>query len=177
MNYGAIKQKDIANGIGVRVSLFVSGCRNACPECFNRETWAFDYGQPFDEEARALIFGELSLPYVDGLSVLGGEPFEPENQAVLAPFLRECRARFPGKSIWCYTGCLFDTELMREGSRVHTADTLPMLQTLDILVDGRYVSALHDITLQFRGSSNQRVIDVPRTLQSGEIVIWNQLRK
>ena len=169
MNYAAIKRRDIANGIGVRVSLFVSGCRNACPECFNRETWAFDYGRPFDEEARSLIFGELSLPYVDGLSVLGGEPFEPENQRALLPFIKEVRKRLPEKTVWIYSGFTFE-ELTTDGSHPHCEVTNELLGLIDILVDGRFVEEEKDISLKFRGSRNQRILDATKSLRTGKAV-------
>ena len=171
MNYGEIKNFDIANGEGVRVSLFVSGCTHHCKNCFNRETWSFDYGKPFTAETEELLLRELSPGYIDGLSLLGGEPFEPENQAALLPFLRKVRERFPEKNIWCYTGYLFDRELLSE-SRARCEFTDEMLSYIDILVDGEYVEALHDIRLQFRGSSNQRIIDVKKSLKSGKVELY-----
>ena len=169
MNYGEIKNFDIANGEGVRVSLFVSGCTHHCHNCFNRETWDFHFGQPFTEETEEMLLQELAPDYINGLSLLGGEPFEPQNQAVLLPFLRRVKARFPKKNIWCYTGYLFDSELLRE-SRARCAHTDEMLSLIDILVDGEFVQELYNISLQFRGSSNQRIIDVPKSLQSGQVV-------
>ena len=171
MNYGEIKNFDIANGEGVRVSLFVSGCTHHCKNCFNRETWSFDYGKPFTAETEELLLRELSPGYIDGLSLLGGEPLEPENQAALLPFLRKVRERFPEKNIWCYTGYLFDRELLSE-SRARCEFTDEMLSYIDILVDGEYVEALHDIRLQFRGSSNQRIIDVKKSLKSGKVELY-----
>lgn len=172
MNYGEIKNFDIANGEGVRVSLFVSGCTHHCKNCFNRETWAFDYGKPFTEETEELLLKELAPDYIDGLSLLGGEPFEPQNQAALLPFLRRVKERYPDKSIWCYTGYLFDRELLGE-SRARCEHTDDMLRLIDVLVDGEFVQELYSITLQFRGSSNQRIIDVPRSLDSGEVVPYH----
>ncbi len=173
MYYGEIKKCDIANGEGVRVSLFVSGCTHHCPGCFNRETWDFCYGKEFTKETEDELLKALEPGYINGLSLLGGEPFEPQNQAVLVPFLRKVRERYPEKTIWCYSGYLFDKELLRE-SRARCEWTDEMLSMLDILVDGRFVEALKDITLVFRGSSNQRVIDVKKSMDSGEIVLWEQ---
>ena len=169
MNYGEIKNFDIANGEGVRVSLFVSGCTHHCKNCFNPETWNFDFGQPFTEETEELILKELAPDYINGLSLLGGEPFEPSNQAVLLPFLRRVKELFPNKTIWCYSGYLFDKELLSE-SRARCEHTDEMLSLIDVLVDGEFVQELYSITLQFRGSSNQRIIDVKKSLQSGKVV-------
>ena len=169
MNYGEIKNFDIANGEGVRVSLFVSGCTHHCKNCFNPETWNFDFGQPFTEETEELILKELAPDYINGLSLLGGEPFEPSNQAVLLPFLRRVKELFPNKTIWCYSGYLFDKELLSE-SRARCEHTDEMLSLIDVLVDGEFVQELYSITLQFRGSSNQRIIDVKKSLKSGKVV-------
>ena len=169
MNYGEIKNFDIANGEGVRVSLFVSGCTHHCKNCFNPETWNFDYGQPFTDETEELILKELAPDYINGLSLLGGEPFEPSNQAVLLPFLRRVKERFPNKTIWCYSGYLFDRELLSE-SRARCEHTDEMLSLIDVLVDGEFVQELYSIMLQFRGSSNQRIIDVQKSLASGKVV-------
>ena len=168
MNYGEIKNYDIANGEGVRVSLFVSGCTHHCKNCFNPETWSFEYGKPFTKETEDYIIECLSPDYIDGLSLLGGEPFEPQNQEVLLPFLRRVRNELPKKTIWCYTGYLFDRELLSE-SRARCEFTDEMLSLIDVLVDGEFIQALHDISLAFRGSSNQRIIDVQKSLETGEI--------
>ena len=168
MNYGEIKNYDIANGEGVRVSLFVSGCTHHCKNCFNPETWSFKYGKPFTKETEDYIIECLSPDYIDGLSLLGGEPFEPQNQEVLLPFLRRVRNELPKKTIWCYTGYLFDRELLSE-SRARCESTDEMLSLIDVLVDGEFIQALHDISLAFRGSSNQRIIDVQKSLETGEI--------
>ena len=159
MNYGAIKDYDIANGPGVRVSLFVSGCRHHCKGCFNPETWNFQYGEPFTEGTEARILEALSPSYIQGFTLLGGEPFEPENQRVLVGLLKKIRAAYPTKDIWCYTGYLYDIDLP-EGGKVHTEVTDEMLSYIDVLVDGEFVEAQKDITLVFRGSSNQRILDI-----------------
>ena len=174
MNYGEIKNYDIANGEGVRVSLFVSGCTHHCKNCFNPETWSFEYGKPFTKETEDYIIECLSPDYIDGLSLLGGEPFEPQNQEVLLPFLRKVKNELPNKNIWCYTGYLFDRELLSE-SRARCEFTDEMLSLIDVLVDGEFVQALHDISLAFRGSSNQRIIDVQKSLESGEVKLHRLL--
>lgn len=177
MYYGELKKCDIANGIGVRVTLFVSGCTNRCPDCFQPQTWAFDYGHPFTEDTKREIFDELDKPFVAGLTVLGGEPFEPENQRDLLPLLREIRERYPQKTVWCFTGFRLDDELLQEGSHPRCEVTDAVLECIDILVDGRFMKELKDISLQFRGSRNQRVIDMNETRKTGQITIWSQLRK
>ena len=165
MNYAEIKTCDIANGEGVRVSLFVSGCTHHCKNCFNKETWSFDYGKPFTDETEDYIIKELKPGYIDGLTLLGGEPFEPQNQRALLPFLRRVRGLYPNKNIWCYTGYLFDKELLNE-SRARCEATDEMLSLIDVLVDGEFVQELYSITLQFKGSTNQRIIDVKKSLNS-----------
>lgn len=173
MNYGTIKNCDIANGEGVRVSLFVSGCTHHCHNCFNPETWSFSYGSPFDEQAQSKLLTLLSPDYIDGLSLLGGEPFEPDNQRALVPFLKKVRAQYPGKTIWCYTGYTLESDLLSE-SRARRECTDEMLSLLDVLVDGEFIEAQKNISLAFRGSENQRLIDVPATLSSGSVV-WHGL--
>ena len=173
MNYGEIKTCDIANGEGVRVSLFVSGCTHHCKNCFNDVAWDFGYGKPFTEETEEMLLEALEPDYVDGLSLLGGEPFEPENQRALLPFLKKVRERFPKKNIWCYTGYLFDKELLGE-SRARCECTDEMLTLIDVLVDGEFVQELYSVALAFRGSENQRIIDVKKSLETGEIV-WHAL--
>ncbi len=171
MYYGEIKNCYIANGIGVRVTLFVSGCTNHCEECFQPQTWAFDYGRPFTEETENMILTMLSPDYIDGLTLLGGEPMEPANQRALLPFLKRVREKYPHKTIWCFTGFVLDEELQKDSyARCEVTDEL--LTLIDVLVDGRFVKALHDITLRFRGSSNQRIIDLPKTLSQGTIIPW-----
>lgn len=173
MNYGTIKNCDIANGEGVRVSLFVSGCTHHCHNCFNPETWSFSYGSPFDEQAQSKLLTMLSPDYIDGLSLLGGEPFEPDNQRALVPFLKKVRAQYPDKTIWCYTGYTLESDLLFE-SRARCECTDEMLSLLDVLVDGEFIEAQKNISLAFRGSENQRLIDVPATLSSGSVV-WHRL--
>ena len=177
MHYGELKKCDIANGIGVRVTLFVSGCTNHCPDCFQPQTWDFDYGRAFTDETKAEIFAELDKPFVNGLTVLGGEPFEPRNQRELLPLLREVREKYPDKTIWCFTGFRLEDELLRSGSYSRCEVTDELLACINVLVDGRFVKELKDISLQFRGSRNQRVIDMDRTREAGEITIWEKLRK
>lgn len=174
MNYGEIKSFDIANGEGVRVSLFVSGCTHHCKNCFNKETWDFNFGKPFTKEVEDSIIDMLSSDYIDGFSLLGGEPFEPQNQRVLTPFLKRIKENFPNKSIWCYTGYLFDDELLSE-SRARCECTDEMLSLIDVLVDGEFVQDLYNITLAFRGSENQRIIDVQKSLETGEICLYTPM--
>ena len=157
MNYGSIKPYDIANGPGVRVSLFVSGCRHHCKGCFNPETWDFQYGKTFDDVAEKEILDALAPHYISGFSLLGGEPFEPENQAVLAPLLLKIRERYPQKDIWCYSGYLYDKDMI-PGGRIYTEFTEDMLSCIDVLVDGEFIEAEKDISLPFRGSRNQRIL-------------------
>ena len=159
MNYGTIKEYDIADGPGVRVSLFVSGCRHHCKGCFNEETWNFNYGEPFTDKVKDRILKLLEPVYIQGFSLLGGEPFE--NQVVLVNLLREIKETYPKKDIWCYSGYLFDVDLA-EGGRVYTEVTDEMLSYIDVLVDGEFVEELKDITLKFRGSSNQRILELAK---------------
>lgn len=172
MNYGEIKKYDIANGVGVRVTLFVSGCTNHCFNCFQPETWDFNYGKPFTAETEQEIFAELDKPFIAGLTLLGGDPFEPCNQRALVPFLRKVRTRYPKKTIWAYSGFTLDKELTVAGSHPRCEVTDEMLSLLDVLVDGRYVDALRNISLRFRGSENQRIIDMNLTRRAGQIVLW-----
>jgi len=159
MNYASIRTCDIANGEGVRVSLFVSGCTHRCPGCFNEEAQAFDYGERFTREVEDSILKALEPDFIDGLTLLGGEPMEPANQRALLPFLRRFRERFGDrKSLWIYTGCVLESDLQAEGSRWRTEATDEILSMTDILVDGPFVESLKDISLPFRGSSNQRII-------------------
>lgn len=171
MNYATIKYYDIANGPGVRTSVFVSGCRHHCPGCFNEVAWDFGYGQPFDKPVRNEVFASCKPDYITGLSLLGGEPMEPENQRALVDFVERVRQTYPGKSIWCYTGDSLD-DLRNPDSPRHTEVTDRLLAAIDVLVDGPFVQAHHDITLRFRGSSNQRIIDLPATLAGDKVVPW-----
>ncbi len=157
MNYGEIKKYDIADGPGVRVSLFVSGCRHHCKGCFNEETWAFDFGRSYTKETEEEILKALDHNYIAGFTLLGGEPFEPENQPVLVELLRTIKARYPEKNIWSYTGFVYEKDLVK-GGRAHTEVTDEMLSYIDTLVDGPFIEDLKDITLQFRGSRNQRLL-------------------
>ena len=171
MNYATIKPRDIANGPGVRVSLFVSGCTHRCPGCFNEEAWDFDYGQPFDKSTIDEILGLLQPDYVQGLTLLGGEPFDPRNQPAIVELLRQIKAKYPNKSIWAFTGYLFDRDIL-PGRLGESAITREYLSYLDVLVDGPFIQARKNLTLRFRGSDNQRLIDVPASLSRGEVVLW-----
>lgn len=170
MHYGEIKNCDIANGEGVRVTLFVSGCTNHCKNCFQPQTWDFDYGKPFTEETEAELFRLLSPRYIRGLTLLGGEPFEPENQRALLPFLRRLRRELPEKTVWAFTGFTWE-ELHTEGSHPRCEVTDELLSLIDVLVDGRYVEELKDIGLRFRGSGNQRLLDLNATRASGKLTL------
>lgn len=169
MNYSAIKYCDIANGIGVRTVLFVSGCRNHCKDCFQPETWSFENGEPFTEEVEDEIIESLKPDYIKGLTLLGGDPFEPENQKALLPFMRRVREVCPDKDVWAYTGYVLDKDLV-PGGKCYTGDTAELLEQVDILVDGPFITEQKDITLQFKGSRNQRVIDCAHYRRTGEIV-------
>ena len=172
MNYATIKWTDIANGEGVRISLFVSGCTHHCKNCFNQIAWDFSYGELFDEKVQEKILKELDLYYVAGLSLLGGEPFEPCNQRVLLPFLKRVKERYPNKTIWCYSG--YTLEELTGESRACCEATDEMLSMLDVLVDGEFVLAKKNIRLRFRGSENQRLIDMNATRARGELVLWDK---
>ena len=168
MNYAGIKYCDIANGTGCRTVLFVSGCRNACKGCFQPQTWDFGYGEPFDEKVQKEVLDSLAPDYITGITLLGGEPFEPENQKELVPFMRKVAAQYPNKNVWAFTGYIYDKDLIAGGRR-HTEDTDELLSMLDVLVDGPFVEELKDITLKFRGSSNQRVLNLRETIRTGKI--------
>lgn len=159
MYYGNIKKYDIADGPGVRVSLFVSGCRHHCKGCFNSETWDFNFGQPYTQETEQEILEALKPPYITGFTLLGGEPFEPENQVELVKLLRKIREVYPKLNIWCYSGYLYDVDMI-EGGRVYTDVTKEMLSYIDTLVDGPFIEAEKDLRLKFRGSRNQRIINL-----------------
>jgi anaerobic ribonucleoside-triphosphate reductase activating protein len=171
MNYAEIKYCDIANGTGVRTSLFVSGCRHHCPGCFNAVAWDFLAGEPFTQEVEDRIIESLQTPYVGGLSILGGEPLEPENQACLLPFLKRVKAAVPDKDVWLWTGFTWE-QLMQGDCRARTTYLEDLLEHLAVLVDGPFVEAEKDITLRFRGSANQRIIDVAASLDAHAVVPW-----
>lgn len=173
MNYATIKWTDIANGEGVRISLFVSGCTHHCKNCFNEVAWDFSYGEPFTEEVEEKILQELGSDYIAGLSLLGGEPLEPQNQETLYPFMKKVKERYPQKTVWCYTGFTLDEKsgTLTE-SKKNTPYTKRLIALFDVLVDGAYVEELKDVRLKFRGSSNQRIIDVRKTLENKETVLY-----
>ena len=171
MHYATIKNCDIANGPGVRISLFVSGCTHKCKGCFNEVAWDFEYGQPFTQETVDYILALLAPAYVKGLTLLGGEPFEPQNQPAIVDLLRQIKAKYPEKSIWAFSGYLFDRDML-SGRLGDPAVLKEFLSYLDVLVDGPFVESKKDLTLRFRGSSNQRLIDVPASLSSGTVVLW-----
>ena len=173
MNYAEIKNYDIANGLGVRVSLFVSGCTHHCKGCFNPMTWDFSYGKPFTEAVQDELLEMLSPAYIDGLTLLGGEPMEPDNQRALLPFVKKVRAQYPDKNIWCYTGYKLDDELLKP-SRARCEVTDELLSLIDVLVDGEFIEEQKNISLSFRGSENQRLIDLPQTLSAGSIQLINE---
>lgn len=172
MYYANIKYCDISNGPGVRTSLFVSGCTHQCKNCFNAMAWDFTYGAAFTEDVQQKILESCSPSYIEGLSLLGGEPMEPENQPVLLDFVRRFKSIYPNKTIWCYSGYTWEQLTGQEPARCRCESTDALLQMLDVLVDGEFVQDLYDITLRFRGSSNQRLINVPATLASGTVTPW-----
>ncbi len=174
MKYATIKYYDISNGPGVRVSLYVSGCRNHCKGCFNPETWDFNYGEPFTEETEKAIIKGMTPDYIKGFTLLGGDPFEPENQAVLAPFLKRLREKFPEKSFWCFTGYDYEAELLT-GKIGDMDDIMTMLSCLDVLVDGRFIEEKKNLSLKFKGSENQRTILVQPSLEQDEVVLWDEV--
>ena len=170
MNIGQIIKCDVANGPGIRLSLFVSGCTNHCKGCFQPQTWDFAYGIPYDNNTQQEIITELKRPFYDGITILGGEPFEPANQEVLVTLIRRIRSELPGKTIWMYTGFIYDKDLI-PGCRRYTAAYDQILDNIDILVDGSYVEELRNITLKFRGSENQRILDMKKTIAAGKITL------
>lgn len=173
MYYADIKSYDIANGEGCRVTLFVSGCTNHCKGCFQPETWDFHYGQPYTKDTEEYILNLLQNPHIEGLTILGGEPFEPFNQAELVNLLHIVKQKFPEKNIWCFTGFVYDKDLLK-GQRKHTNVTDEMLSYIDVLFDGPFILQQRDISLWFRGSKNQRVLDMKQTLQQGSIVLYHE---
>lgn len=177
MNYGEIKNCDIANGYGVRVSLFVSGCRNHCPGCFQPETWDFNYGEPFTRETADRIIEWLKPDHINGLSLLGGDPFEIENQMALIPFLERVREELPMKDIWCYTG--YTLEQILNDPKLLDGYGIKMLNLIDVLVDGPFIEDQKDISLKFRGSRNQRIIDLAAMRRTGtpfnrDLILWDR---
>ena len=174
MHYGEIKKCDIANGPGIRVTLFVSGCTNRCEGCFQPQTWDFGYGRPFTKETEDTLLEWLRPGYVTGLTLLGGEPFEPCNQRALLPFVRRVKEAYPDKTIWAFSGFYLEKELLREGSHPRCEVTDELLSMIDVLVEGRFVLAQKDISLKFRGSRNQRIVDMNKTREAGEIILWDE---
>ena len=171
MYYGNIKKYDIADGEGVRVTLFVSGCRNHCPGCFQKETWDFLFGKEFTDDTINEILEAMNHDYIDGLTLLGGEPFEEENQPEILKLLRRVREIYPDKNVWAYTGYILDKDILGNG-RKHTEYTDEILSMIDILVDGPFIEDLKNISLAFRGSENQRVINLKETLKTNNIVLY-----
>lgn len=171
MNYASIKNCDIANGPGIRVSLFVSGCTHRCKGCFNEIAWDFDYGEPFTQETVNSILKMLEPSHVCGLTLLGGEPFEPQNQPAVVDLLRQVKEKYPHKSIWAFSGYLFDRDIL-SGRLGDWEIVKEYLSYLDVLVDGPFVEAKRNLSLRFRGSENQRLIDVPASLKANSIVLW-----
>ncbi len=169
MNYASIKPWDIANGPGVRVSLFVSGCTHHCKDCFNPETWDFDYGEPFDEAVEEHILELVGKPYIRGITYLGGEPFDPRNQPALLRLTQRLRAAYPDKTVWSFTGYVYGKNLPQVAGV-----TQELLGLLDVLVDGPFIAEKKNLTLRFRGSENQRLIDMPQTLKTGAVVLWDE---
>ena len=174
MYYGEIQKVDIANGPGTRVSLFVSGCRRHCKDCFNAETWDFSFGEPFTAQTEQEILRLLAPGYIHGLTVLGGEPFEPENQPAVLALLKKVRAAYPHKTIWCFTGNVLEEDILAEGGCGRCAVTDDLLRQIDVLVDGPFVAEQRNVSLRFRGSENQRIIDMKTTLRAGSAVLWEE---
>ncbi|MBO4980823.1 MAG: anaerobic ribonucleoside-triphosphate reductase activating protein [Lachnospiraceae bacterium] len=170
MNYAAIKKTDTANGPGIRVSLFVSGCTHHCKGCFNREAWDFEYGAPYTKAVEQEILESLSKPYIRGFSLLGGEPMEPENRPTVLALVKEVRTRYPEKDIWCYTGYTFDKDLLTWISRGQD-EVAELLACIDVLVDGEFIEEQKNLRLPFRGSENQRIIDVQASLKQNRVIL------
>ncbi len=172
MNYADIKKYDIANGPGVRVSIFVSGCTHHCKGCFNEEAWDFNYGKKFDKETEEEVLEALEPDYIKGLSLLGGEPFEYQNQKGLLPVIKKAKQKYPNKKIWCYSGYLFDKDIV-ENMATKYEETREMLKNIDYLVDGEFDKSKKKPDLQFKGSTNQRIIDVQKSLKEKKVVLWD----
>lgn len=171
MYYGNIKRYDIADGTGVRVSLFVSGCRRHCKGCFNQATWDFKYGEPYTKQTEDSLLNDLKSPFIEGITILGGDPFEPENQEEVYNLLKRVKEECPDKTVWVYSGYVFDKDILPDGGMVHTKYTTDILKMIDILVDGPFMINLHKITLNFRGSSNQRIIRCKESLEAKEVIL------
>lgn len=176
MNYADIKRCDIANGVGVRVSLFVSGCTHKCRNCFNPEAWDFNYGKPFTDKEADYIIAEAEPEHIRGLTLLGGEPMEFVNQQGILPLARRFKQTYPNKTIWCYTGYDFEKDIMGK-MMIQWDDTPELLSYIDIIVDGEFVEERKSLNIRFRGSDNQRIIDVPASLAAGKAVLWNEKGK
>jgi anaerobic ribonucleoside-triphosphate reductase activating protein len=174
MNYASIKTHDVANGPGVRVSIFVSGCTHRCKGCFNSVAWDFDYGKPYTEDETALILDAADHYYIKGLSLLGGEPMEPQNQPTVYELVRQFKTRYPDKTVWCYSGYTLEGDLWREGSRARCSHTDEMLSLIDVLVDGPFVQERKNLSLRFRGSDNQRILHLPASLAARRAVLWEE---
>ena len=176
MNYADIKQFDVANGPGVRISLFVSGCTHHCKGCFNEVAWDFDYGTLFTEGTIEQILTWLKPDYIAGLTILGGEPFEPQNQKAVLSLVKRVREVYPEKSIWCYSGYDYEKDLLGVMSQAYP-ETMELIQNLDVLVDGKFILEKKDLGLRFRGSSNQRIIKVPESLRNQRVVLWEGMNE
>lgn len=172
MNYAEIKEHDIANGPGVRVSLFVSGCTHKCPGCFNEIAWDYNYGKEFTKETEDRILDALADPCYQGLTLLGGEPMDPRNQPGLLPLVRRFKERYPEKDLWCFTGYLYDRDVLGWMWK-QVPETREILNYIDVLVDGPFIMKEKDVTLLFKGSRNQRTIDIPKSLREGKIITWD----
>ena len=171
MHVGEVMTADVANGEGMRVSVFVSGCRNHCKGCFQPQTWDFNYGREYTPEIEQFIIDELSKSYYDGITILGGDPMEPENQEPVLQLLRRIKKELPDKNVWAYTGYVYDRDLVPGGKRFVDGVTRELLESIDILIDGRFVEELKNLMLNFRGSGNQRIIKMKETLETGQVVL------
>lgn len=176
MKYATIKDYDISNGLGIRISLFVSGCTHKCPGCFNEVAWDFQYGEEFDKNVEDKLLKMLEPSYIAGLTLLGGEPFEVVNQKALLPFIKRVKETYPNKNIWAFTGYLFDKDLLNQ-SRARCEVTDELLTYIDVLVDGPFILSKKDIALKFRGSDNQRIIDVKKSLSENKVILIEELMK
>ena len=175
MNYADIKKIDVANGEGVRVSVFVSGCNHHCKGCFNQCAWDFNYGKEFSEKEEQQIIDYMNHDYISGLSLLGGEPIEPRNQEGLLPLVKKVKKKFPNKNIWCYTGFDFEKDVVGKMAKDNET-TRELLKYIDVIVDGKFEEDKRDLKLQFRGSSNQKIVDVKKSLQTGKVIKENQYK-